>query len=139
MAEVKKIKTAEEIDKMIEAEAPKKITREEKKAIRAAKKRAKAKAKKAAALSLTQAKAGYWFVLPWIIGVVFLFLIPVIQSLVYSFCEVSVKGGGGLKLEFVGIENYSYIFTKSEKFLPAVLDSLKDMAYQALNVYSADT
>jgi len=103
-----------------------------KKEARAAAKRAKQKRKAAAALSIRQARAGYWFIAPWIIGVIFLFLVPVITSLVYSFSEVTLSVGENAKLqvEFAGIDNYRYIFKSDEKFIPALLDSLKDMAYQ---------
>ncbi len=96
---------------------------------KAAAKRAKQKRKAAAALSTKQARAGYWFILPWVVGVVYLFLIPVITSLIYSFSDVNVRAGG-IKLDFAGIDNYIYIFRKSETFLPALLDALKDMLYQ---------
>lgn len=110
-------------------EKPKRMTKEERAALRAAKKRAAQKRKAAAALSERQARAGYWFIAPWVVGVIFLFLIPVVTSLIYSFCNVGVRAGGA-KLKFVGLDNYIYIFTKSETFLPALADSLKDMLYQ---------
>lgn len=108
---------------------PKRLTKEERADIREANKRAAKKRKAAAALSEKQARAGYWFIAPWIVGVIFLFLIPVVTSLIYSFCRVGVRAGGA-KLTFVGLSNYIYIFTKSETFLPALADSLKDMLYQ---------
>lgn len=110
-------------------EKTKRMTKEERTKLREAKKRAARKRKAAAALSERQARAGYWFIAPWIVGVVFLFLIPVVTSLIYSFCNVGVRAGGA-RLKFVGLDNYVYIFTKSETFLPALADSLKDMLYQ---------
>lgn len=108
---------------------PKRLTKEEKAKIREDRKRAAKKRKAAAALSEKQARAGYWFISPWIIGVIFLFLVPVVTSFIYSFCRVGVRAGGA-KLDFVGLDNYVYIFTKSESFLPALANSLKDMLYQ---------
>lgn len=105
------------------------LTKEEKLELRASRKRAAKKRKAAAALSLKQARVGYWFISPWIIGIIFLFMIPALTSLIYSFCTVGVKVGG-VSLKFSGIENYIYIFTKSETFLPALTNSLKDMLYQ---------
>lgn len=108
---------------------PKRMTKEEKAKARTDKKRIAKKRKAAAALSEKQARAGYWFIAPWIVGVIFLFLIPVFTSLIYSFCRVGVRAGG-TKLTFVGLDNYIYIFTKSETFLPALANALKDMLYQ---------
>ncbi len=114
-------------------ESEKKPSRKEmleaKKNAKLAAKRAKQKRKAAAALSTRQARAGYWFIMPWIIGVIFLFLVPAITSLVYSFCEITLRPGN-LDVEFVGIKNYFYIFKTDPDFIPAMLDSLKDMAYQ---------
>lgn len=107
----------------------KRMTKDEKAKARAEKKRIAKKRKAAAALSEKQARVGYWFIAPWIVGVIFLFLIPVFNSLIYSFCRVGVKAGGA-KLTFVGLDNYIYIFTKSETFLPALANALKDMLYQ---------
>ncbi len=92
-------------------------------------KRAKERRKAAAALSTRQARAGYWFILPWVVGVIFLFLVPALTSLVYSFCSIKLRPGG-LEMGFVGIKNYYDIFKTNPDFIPALLDSLKDMAYQ---------
>ena len=127
MAEKEKNTSVAKEEVILDSE--RKPSKEEIKAAKEAAKRAKAKRKAAAALSERQARAGYWFILPWIIGVVFLFLVPVITSLVYSFSDVNVRAGG-IKLAFAGIDNYIYIFRKSETFIPALLDSLKDMLYQ---------
>ncbi|MBQ2942381.1 MAG: sugar ABC transporter permease [Clostridia bacterium] len=118
-----------EVKEEVILDSERKPTKEEIKAAKEAAKRAKRQRKAAAALSERQARAGYWFILPWIVGVIFLFLVPVITSLIYSFCEVGVRAGG-IKLDFQGIDNYIYIFRKDPDFIPALLDSLKDMLYQ---------
>lgn len=118
-----------EVKEEVILDSERKPTKEEIKAAKEAAKRAKQQRKAAAALSERQARAGYWFILPWIVGVIFLFLVPVITSLIYSFCEVGVRAGG-IKLDFQGIDNYIYIFRKDPDFIPALLDSLKDMLYQ---------
>lgn len=116
-------------EKEVILDSERKPTKEEKQAAKEAAKRAKQRRKAAAALSERQARAGYWFILPWVIGVIFLFLVPVITSLIYSFSDVSVRAGG-IKLDFEGFKNYIYIFRKDPDFIPALLDSLKDMLYQ---------
>lgn len=125
-----KEKTAStEVKEEVVLDSERKPTKEEIKAAKEAAKRAKQRRKAAAALSERQARAGYWFILPWIIGVIFLFLIPVITSLIYSFCKVGVKPGG-VNLDFQAFDNYIYIFRKDPEFIPALLESLKDMLYQ---------
>lgn len=52
---------------------------------------------------------GIIFLLPWIIGFSILFLIPLFESLRYSFFELTPKAGEILK-EFIGFDNYVYAF-----------------------------
>jgi len=52
---------------------------------------------------------GVIFLAPWIIGFTMLFAYPFIQSIIYSFFDVSPIQGG-VDLTFVGIENYRYAF-----------------------------
>lgn len=121
--------TNEAKELLMDAEKPKRMTKEEKTAYKEAKKRAAKKKKAAAALSLRQARAGYWFILPWMIGALFLFLIPVLRSLMYSFYDVR-PAVGTVDMKFVGFDNYIYVFTKDENFLPRLATAMKDMLYQ---------
>ncbi|MBP3267069.1 MAG: sugar ABC transporter permease, partial [Ruminococcus sp.] len=50
---------------------------------------------------------GYGFISLWLVGTVIFFLIPLIQSLRYSFCEVKVNPGS-LETEFAGLKKYIY-------------------------------
>ena len=52
---------------------------------------------------------GIIFLLPWIIGFVFLFAVPFFESLRYSFFELTPRSGEILK-DFVGLDNYKYAF-----------------------------
>lgn len=53
---------------------------------------------------------GFVFVLPWILGFILFFAIPLWDTIVYSFCEVGVKSTGGMELTFSGIQNYINLF-----------------------------
>ena len=48
-----------------------------------------------------KSRYGRLFVLPWEIGLILFFAIPLISSIIYSFCDVSIISGG-VKTEFVG-------------------------------------
>lgn len=80
-------------------------------------------------LSLKQRRnlAGWFFVAPWIIGFVSLLLIPLIQSVVFSFSELSVTAGGYF-LTPVGTENYRYILLGHPEFVRLVTEAILDMA-----------
>lgn len=69
--------------------------------------------------------SGFLFVLPWVIGFIVFFLRPIIQSLVYSFSEVSI--GKGIEVNYVGLELYKELFTKDVDFLPALLSSFQQL------------
>lgn len=66
---------------------------------------------------------GRMFILPWIIGFVLFFMIPLFTSLIFSFCNVET-GEGGFKLAWVGLENYRYVLlghgSYSENLWPTV-------------------
>jgi len=50
-------------------------------------------------------KAGLLFVLPFVIGFIWLFFLPLIDSLIYTFNLVKL-GDDGLKLTYIGLENW---------------------------------
>lgn len=84
--------------------------------------------KKKAGLEAKQQRAGYWFVLPFVLGSLFFFLVPLIQTLVYSFCEVNVTSDG-IVCEFVGLKNYIYILTEDPYYLNFFPATFGQLAY----------
>ncbi len=71
---------------------------------------------------------GRMFILVWEIGFVLFFLIPLAQSLIYSFSSVNFDGST-LTTEFIGLENYNIAFYKSPTFVENFLDSVKSFLY----------
>ena len=53
---------------------------------------------------------GFIFILPWLIGFITFFAIPIINTAIYSFNQVSVGQSGGMELVFSGIQNYVDLF-----------------------------
>ena len=53
---------------------------------------------------------GFIFVLPFLIGFLLCFAIPIFNTFYYSFQEVSVNKTGGMKFDFNGIKNYVSLF-----------------------------
>ncbi len=53
---------------------------------------------------------GFIFVLPWLIGFVLFFLIPIVNTFAFSFNIVGVADEGGRTLEFVGFKNFIDLF-----------------------------
>ena len=71
-------------------------------------------------------RAGYVFVLPWVLGFLVLMLFPLIQTIRFSFSELSV-GANGYELESVGWDNFIYAFHDDGSFPKILVDSIFDM------------
>ncbi len=69
--------------------------------------------------------AGYFFLIPWFIGVFSFFIVPFFTSIWYSFSNVSLVGG--LTVTFKGLVNYDYIFNKDPMFLQNLTASLTSL------------
>ena len=55
---------------------------------------------------------GFLYTLPWLIGFVTFFAVPIFNTIVYSFSEVGVKDTGGMTLAPAGVNNYISLFTE---------------------------
>jgi len=55
---------------------------------------------------------GFLYTLPWIVGFILFFAVPIINTIIYSFSEVGVKATGGMELSPAGITNYISLFTE---------------------------
>ena len=66
------------------------------------------KTKKTRGIVELKSRYGFFFTLHWIIGIVIFFAVPLIQSIIFSFSEIEIKGGG-FNVEWIGLENYKKI------------------------------
>ena len=62
--------------------------------------------KKKVSLESKKARHGWLFVLPFIIGFIAIYLPIIFDSVRYSFSHISTPRTGGVKLDFVGFDNY---------------------------------
>ena len=76
---------------------------------------------------------GIIFILPLMVGFVYFFLMPFITTIIYSFSNVvrfNTTGYDGeytgIITEFVGIDNYKFIFTEHAEFSDTLLSSFGD-------------
>lgn len=72
---------------------------------------------------------GFEFVLPWLIGTVVFFIIPLFTSLYYSFCNVRIDSEK-TTYEFVGLQNYRYIFYTDEYYTDYLIDTLSETLWK---------
>ena len=80
--------------------------------------------KKKMALSTKKGMAGYFFLLPIIVGLIFIFLPALINSLIYSFNDVTIEFNNIAK-EFTGIDNYTDAFLTDPTFVSTLMTALK--------------
>ncbi|MBQ8753049.1 MAG: sugar ABC transporter permease [Clostridia bacterium] len=78
-------------------------------------------------------RIGYLFILPFVIGLVCIFLPCLAKSLIYSFNEIT-SGKGGWTLEFVGWDNYYRLFFVDVQFREQLLNALKGIFVDTLMI-----
>ena len=89
----------------------------------------KTKKRKVASLDKKKARAGWVFVLPFVIGFVLVYL-PIIWNSIYmSFHSLHIVTGGGFTLEFVGLENYSNALFEDPGFVQTLVTGLGELAF----------
>ena len=78
-------------------------------------------ARKKKGVEALKSRYGMLFVLPWVIGLILFFIVPLLSSIFYSFCKVNIVSGG-VDTTFVGLEHYKYAINSD----PYYLDHLKN-------------
>ncbi|MBR1750112.1 MAG: sugar ABC transporter permease [Ruminococcus sp.] len=70
---------------------------------------------------------GLGFISLWAVGTIYFFIMPLIESLIYSFNHTQPVNGE-MQLEWVGLDNYITAFRKDVDYSPALVNMLKDTA-----------
>ena len=89
------------------------------------------KNKKKRTLLTSTDKTGLLFVLPFIIGFIWLFFKPLLESLNYTFHRVTV-GSDGLVLDPIGFDNWKYMATTDAEFIKKLITMSSEMLIQIL-------
>ncbi len=87
------------------------------------------KRRKHASLDKRKARAGWIFVLPFVIGFVLIYLPIVYDSIRYSFYTMTPKLGGGMELNFVGWANYKQALLEDPDYVSTLLKGLGNMVF----------
>lgn len=83
--------------------------------------------RKSKSVETIKARYGLVFISPWIVGIVLFFLFPIIQSIYFSFADMSI-GPDGVKTKFVGLENFDNIIRVDPDYINNLLSGLKNIA-----------
>ena len=71
---------------------------------------------------------GWLFISTWLIGVVLFFAIPVIQSFIYSFSQMTINEDG-VNTVWIGLKNYNYIINEHTDYLNWLSRSITNFVY----------
>ena len=88
-----------------------------------------ARSKRMSGIARRRAWTGRLFVLPFTLGFLLLFLYPSLESLRYSFSNVSFADGV-FSVSWLGVDHYVFAFTRDSQFPVLLADTFKNMALQ---------
>ena len=83
--------------------------------------------KKPAALDSKKARAGWFFVIPFVVGMIAIYLPIIADSLTLSFQKITILPGGGYSTQWVGFENYQNALFTDPNFVRILTESLKQL------------
>lgn len=86
------------------------------------------KKKKVRGIEQLNRRYGRLFVLPWVIGMVVFYIIPLVQSFLFSICDVNIYDGG-IDLEYVGFGRYRGFLFAYPGYTIMLKDALSTMFY----------
>ena len=75
-----------------------------------------------------KSRYGRLFILPWVIGIIIFFIIPFVQSVVFSFSKIEVISGG-IKRRFIGFDNYKEILIADASYTGWLEESVTSFLY----------
>ena len=87
------------------------------------------KKRKIASLDKRKSRIGWYFVLPFLIGFVLIYLPVIFDSVKLSFFKINILQGGGYSLTPVGFENYQYALFTDPDFVQVLISGMKELAF----------
>ncbi len=78
-------------------------------------------------LDKKKARAGWIFVLPFILGFLLIYIPVIWQSISFSFSEINYIQGGGYITEFVGLKNYENALFTDASYVTTLTSGLEQM------------
>ena len=85
------------------------------------------KVKRPPSLTKRKARAGWLFVLPFVIGILIVYLPIILDSICYSFFQINTVRGGGYTLEFKGLYYYNQALVVNATFGTTLIAGIKQL------------
>ena len=87
----------------------------------------KKKRRSGKSLEAKKARAGWLFVMPFVVGFVLIYLPIIFDSVRFSFNEMRLVIGGGYTLNFVGLQNYRNALFVDASFVTTLLSGIRQL------------
>lgn len=84
--------------------------------------------KKQLGIEAKRSKYGFYFTVPWLIGIILFFIVPLLQSIIYSFSKVKLTISG-LESKFYGFNNFSSLLLKDAQFTENLKNGFLNFLY----------
>ena len=78
-------------------------------------------------LETRKARSGWVFVAPFVIGLLVIYMPMIFDSILYSFGEIKMLQGGGFRLNFVGMKNYSNALFVDATFVQTLTAGIRQL------------
>lgn len=87
------------------------------------------KRRRASSLDKKKSRAGWVFILPFILGFALIYLPIIYDSIKYSFHRIKIQQGGGFVLEFAGWENYQEALFVDPTFVQTLTSGIQQLIF----------
>ncbi len=87
------------------------------------------KRKRIASLDAKKARAGWVFVLPFVLSFIIIYLPIVIDSIKFSLNKIQYGRGGGFTLTFVGLQNYQKALFVDPQFVQTLTSGIQQLIF----------
>jgi hypothetical protein len=88
------------------------------------------KKRKIASLDKRKARVGWFFVLPFLLGFVLIYLPMLFDSFKLAFSDMTTLVGGGVEFEFTGLENFQYALFTDAAFVQTLISGLGQLVFE---------
>lgn len=85
--------------------------------------------KKNQGITALKSRYGRMFTLPWLIGMILFFIIPLFESIIFSFSEVTIIPGG-TETKLIGFANYKEILFSNPNYTNIVSSAITSFLYK---------
>ena len=85
--------------------------------------------KRSRSLDVQKSRMGWLFIAPFLIGFLLIYLPMIVESIRFSFSELSIQAEGGFRLINVGWDNYAHAILTDTEFVSTLGGSLLDLLF----------